>query len=195
MTAAKRYFIDIGIVVLSAASIPIYFGSIKGKIYGTELDKITKSYVTANNNNYGFGDLYIVESNDDINICEIKTIDTASEEEEAILEKFDIKYYNDIGSIPNNIKNKIKYFNKAEQEDISNIKGCFISKDTNGDDLMLQDNMAMYYDIDSEKLIEPFNLDDVAIVEWVIPEYKLLFGDNEFTYDEVKGYAKTYFKK
>ena len=53
----------------------------------------------------------------------------------------------------------------------------------------------MYYDINSEKLVEPFNLDDVATVEWVLPEYKLLFGDNEFTYDEVKGYAKTYFKK
>lgn len=195
MTAAKRYFIDIGIVVLSAASIPIYFGSIKGKIYGTELDKITKSYVTANNNNYGFGDLYIVESNDDINICEIKTIDTASEEEESILERFNVQYYDDVNSIPDNIKNEIKYFNKTEQEDISDIKGCFISKDQSGENLILDDTMAMYYDIDSEKLIEPFSLDDVAIVEWVLPKYKLLFEDNEFTYDEVKGYAKTYFKK
>ena len=195
MNNVKKGFISVGIGVLSTVSIATYFGAAKEKIQEAELEKISKSYVTANNNNYGFGNLYIIESNDDINICQIKTIDTASEEEESILERFNVQYYDDVNSIPDNIKNEIKYFNKTEQEDISDIKGCFISKDQSGENLILDDTMAMYYDIDSEKLIEPFNLDDVAIVEWVIPEYKLLFGDNEFTYDEVKSYAKTYFKK
>ena len=195
MDNVKKRVIGVGIGILSTIGIATCFGAAKEKIQESELEKITKSYVTANNNNYGFGNLYIIESNDDINICEIKNIDIANEEEKAILEKFDVQYYDDVNSIPNNIKNKIKYFNKAEQEAISDIEGCFISKDNNGDDLILQDTMSMYYDINSEKLVEPFNLDDVATVEWVLPEYKLLFGDNEFTYDEVKGYAKTYFKK
>lgn len=195
MNNVKKGFISVGIGVLSTVSIATYFGAAKEKIQEAELEKISKSYVTANNNNYGFGNLYIIESNDDINICQIKTIDTASEEEESILERFNVQYYDDVNSIPDNIKNEIKYFNKTEQEDISDIKGCFISKDQSGENLILDDTMAMYYDIDSEKLIEPFSLDDVAIVEWVLPKYKLLFEDNEFTYDEVKGYAKTYFKK
>lgn len=192
MNNVKKGFI-LGIV--SGMGIATCFGAAKEKIQEAELEKISKSYVTANNNNYGFGNLYIIESNDDINICEIKTIDTASEEEESILERFNVQYYDDVNSIPDNIKNEIKYFNKTEQKNISDIKGCFISKDQSGENLMLEDTMSMYYDIDSEKLIEPFSLDDVAIVECVLPKHKLLFEDNEFTYDEVKGYAKTYFKK
>ena len=38
--------------------------------------------------------------------------------------------------------------------------------------------------------------DEHALMRWVVPDTALIFNtDDEFTYDEVKDYAKTYFKK
>ena len=193
----KKGVISIGIGILSTVGIATCFGATKEKIQEAELEKISKSYVTANDNKYKLEDLYIIESNGDVNICEIRTIDTASEEEETVLEGFNIDYYNDFISMPKDISYRVKFFEKDEQQDIFDVKGWFRFDDHNDENLItLYDTIVGCYDIDSGKFVKPFSLrNDVVTAEWVLPKDKLLFEDNEFTYDEVKGYAKTYFKK
>ena len=194
MNNAKKGFI-LGIV--SGMGIATCFGAAKEKIHETELEKLTNSYVTVNDNKYRIEDLYIIESNDDVNICEIRTMDTANEEEETVLEGFDIDYYDDFISMPKDISYRVKFFEKDEQQDIFDVKGWFRFDDHNDENLItLYDTVVGCYDIDSGKLVKPFSrMNDVVTVEWVLPRYELLFGDNEFTYDEVKDYAKTYLKK
>lgn len=192
---SKRLF-SLAIGTVCTAGLAIGINAVKAKISDVEMEKIANSYVSTDDDNFTFGNLYIIESDDDINICEVRDVDIVNEDEQKTLENFGIKYYDDISSIPDDIKSEIEHFNIANYEDEQNVRGCFLSPSIYGEGLELYDTMAMRYDIDSKKLIEPFDLsDDITLAEWVLPEYKLLFGDNTFTYDEVKDHAKTYLKK
>ena len=204
-----KEFISIGL--LSGLSIAIATAC-QTKISQEAMEKFEKAYFTTDEGTYYLtDDLYAIINNDEIYICERAV---TLEKDYPKLEEYGYMMYESIEEIPDETHDYI--FSSLMPYTITNEDGKHVLQmKTDADYYFLQPGSnrngvsgyclttepESFYDVTTGEFVSPVininsEADEHALMRWVVPDTALIFNtDDEFTYDEVKDYAKTYFKK
>ena len=204
-----KKFISIGLLSgLSIATVT----ACQTKISQVAKERFEKAYFTTDEGTYYLTDvLYAIINDDEINICE-KAV--TLEKDYSKLEEYGYMMYESIEEIPNETRDYI--FSSLMPYTITNEDGKHILQmKTDADYYFLQPGSISngvsgycltiepesFYDVATGEFVSPVininrKADEQALMDWIVPDKALIFNtDDEFTYDEIKGYAKTYFKK